>query len=106
MGLTMRKASLGVIKTIAFVAILPWLGWVILEILTSFFLSRARLPFWSDLVVFSVAWLGKDIFFILWSRWKLRRAFRGAAAFEHGRNRLPKRPLIPASVNDPLVISG
>ncbi len=105
MGLTTRKASLGVIKTIAFVAILPWLGWMILEILTSFFLSRARHPFWLESVVFSVAWLGKDLFFILRSRWKLRTTFRNAAASGQSRDRLPKRAILPASVNVPLVSS-
>ncbi len=95
MGLTTRKASLGIIKTLAFVAILPLLAWFILEILTSFLLARLRLPFWSDLVVFSVAWLGKDLFLILWSRWKLRTTFRNAAVFGKSPNHRSKPPRIP-----------
>jgi len=88
MGLTTRKATVGVLKTLAFVAVLPWLGLGIVEILISFLTVRARLPFWTDTAVFTGAWLAKDILFVVWSRWRLRRRFRDVVAFGNRRKRL------------------
>jgi hypothetical protein len=81
MGLTNRKGTVGILRTVAFVVVLPWIGLLIGQISISSLMARPRWPFWADTAMFSLSWVCKDVFFILWSRWRLRTAFRDAVAF-------------------------
>jgi len=81
MGLTTKKSNVAVIKTLGFVVILPWLAMMICQTFTMFFIGlRGNLPFWSSALIMGGLSVAKDIFFIIWSRWKLHTAFRVAAA--------------------------
>lgn len=100
MGMTTRKPSMAVLKTICFVVVLPWLGLIFIQGLTEFILRlpqwRGQFPFWTATALVSGLSVAKDLFFIFWSRWRLANRFRQQAAQEGhvpwGRNVPPRMP--------------
>ena len=105
MGLTTRKNSLAVVKTIAFVVVLPLLALGILQVLIAFLSFRAKLATWAQPLIAAAFSVATDLFFIIWSRWKLRNRFRDSAARDEGAFR-PRKPLpIPATGSAPPVIA-
>src|SRR5438876_1873609 len=85
MGLTTKKTPMAVVKTFVFVIVLPWLALMFLQgflmgFLWPFALGRGGVFygwFWLLGPAVTVAVdLGKDIFFIRWSRRKLLTGFR------------------------------
>ncbi len=79
MGMTTRKPSIAVLKTLAFSIVLPWLALIFIQGLTMITLMRPIwrniFPFWTGTVVFCVLNLAKDLFFIFWSRKRLATRF-------------------------------
>src|SRR5439155_17792829 len=80
MGLTTKKTTTAVVNMFVFVIVWPWL---VLMFLQGFamgllaFTLGLRAVFWSlGPVVMAAVNLGKDIFFIRWSRRKLLTRFR------------------------------
>jgi len=96
MGMTTRKPTMAVLKTICFVVVLPWLGLVFCEVLTGFLLRLpkwgTRFPFWTATALVSGLSVAKDLFFIFWSRHRLAHRFRQQAAQE---GRVPRRWNVP-----------
>jgi hypothetical protein len=85
MGLTTKKPGMAVIKTLAFVVILPLLAAMIFQMSIMFFINlRGRMPFWSGALITAGFGVAKDLSFIFWSRWKLHTAFRPAASSGDG----------------------
>ena len=84
MGLTTKKNTMAVVKTFAFVIVLPWLALMFLQgflmgFLFAYSLGRGGVFggwFWLGPAVIAAVNLGKDIFFICWSRRKLLTRFR------------------------------
>ncbi len=96
MGMTTRKPSIAVLKTICFVVVLPWLGLVFFEVLIEVALRlprwRSHFPFWANTALVAVLSVAKDLFFIFWSRQRLAHRFRQQAAKE---GRVPRRWNVP-----------
>ena len=110
MGLTTRKTSLAVLKTLAFVSVLPWLGLMFVQGMMMALFMFAKLPFWFGMVVVGGMSLGKDIFFIVWSRRRLLANFREAILGQSNTPAFPQAPpVIPvnetAAVAAPVVKS-
>jgi ABC-type transport system involved in cytochrome c biogenesis permease component len=98
MGLTTRKTSIAVLKTICFVMILPWLGLMFVQGLSFFMISFAHWPMWMSAAIAGVLTIAKDLFFIIWSRQRLLNRFHETVAQEGSvlRFRLPPPlPLVP-----------
>jgi ABC-type transport system involved in multi-copper enzyme maturation permease subunit len=91
MGLSNRKISMAVLKTVCFVSVLPWIaylflyGFVLLGVMLS---SRNNgQPYWGLFVASFVGALfnlGKDALFIWWGREHLLTEFRAAVAQDRG----------------------
>ena len=76
MGIKNRKAPIAVLKTILLVCIFPLLLEWFAVILTQIFSFKLKLPNWSVTVLFGGMEFVKNIFFIVWARWKLLTKFR------------------------------
>ena len=101
MGLTNRKTSIAVLKTVCYVLVLPWIALIFARI----FIMLAMIPAGitgsptAMLVVptFIVAILnlGKDCFFIWWAGHNLRVNFRGQITGDRGHRSHSSGPMPP-----------
>ena len=91
MGLTNRKISFAVLKTICFVYVLPAIaylflyGFVLVGVMVS--AGNGGQPYWGlsvALLVGTLFNLGKDIFFIQWGRSRLLKEFRATVTQDRG----------------------
>jgi ABC-type transport system involved in multi-copper enzyme maturation permease subunit len=80
MGLTNRKHSIAILKTICFVGILPSMAITFAYGMIMMTLMFAQVPFWMGMIVQCAMVLTKDGFFIVWSHRKLSSGFRDAVA--------------------------
>lgn len=87
MGLTNRKLTMAVIKTVVFVQVLPWIAQMFMMgfgmafigvIMAKAFASGGTMPFWIGMLPSMAFTLGKNIFFIAWARKRLFTRFRDA----------------------------
>ena len=103
MGLTNRKTSLAVLKTVCFVLVLPWIALIFARIFIMFAMipvgiggSHTAMLVVPPLIV-AVLTLAKDAFFILWARWNLRANFRVQITGDRGHRSRSYRPEPPPS---------
>jgi ABC-type transport system involved in cytochrome c biogenesis permease component len=82
MGLTTRKHSLAVLKSICFVLLLPWLGLIFIQGIFMGIFAFAKGPFWLTPLLVGGICLVKDLFFILWSRRRLLTQFRDTVSLK------------------------
>jgi ABC-type transport system involved in cytochrome c biogenesis permease component len=83
MGVTSRKTSIAVLKTICFVLVLPWLAEVIIQIGTMFATAKFFLGTgygqWPNIIstlAQSLLAIAINLFFVFWSRHRLLTALR------------------------------
>ncbi len=115
MGLTTKKTTMAVVKTFAFVVVLPWLALMFLEGFLMVFLAFSTglrggglggLVWWLAPAVSVTLNLGKDSFFIHWSRRRLLTRFRESITRD-GTFVAPGPPLpMPTALKPPLVASA
>ncbi len=107
MGVTSRKTSIAVLKTISFVVVLPWLVAIFVQIGGMMVaVTWLKLPFWTSSIIAAVLELMKNIFFITWSRNQLLTKFRDRVALGwQGMIVRPPVPLprIPAPAAPPVI---
>jgi hypothetical protein len=105
MGLTNRKTSVAVLKTVCFVLVLPWIalmfvrGLITIMVVTGGMGVSLTLLLLVPAAIVAVLDLAKDCFFIWWARLSLRVHFRKELTREQ---RVSYRP--PASVPPPPVL--
>jgi ABC-type transport system involved in cytochrome c biogenesis permease component len=101
MGMTTRKSSIAVLKTLAFAIVLPALALLFVQGMTMAFLMypgwRNVFPFWMAGIFVSVLNLIKNLFFIFWSRQRLATRFCHQAANDHRLPRLAVTPGFPVA---------
>jgi ABC-type transport system involved in cytochrome c biogenesis permease component len=103
MGVTTRKPSIAVLKTICFVLVLPWLALMFVQVVSMGILAYMQAPFWIGSLIVGVLFIGKDLFFIVWSRRRLLTRLRENVS--RGEAALPQLPPTPPSMNAPPIIS-
>jgi hypothetical protein len=107
MGMTSRKTSIAVLKTICFVCVLPWIASIFVQIAGMGLLARAgKWPFWLSSVISSIFELAKNVVFIVWARQRLLTRFREMAA--QGGQQVARRqrmvlPAIPVPAAPPVI---
>jgi hypothetical protein len=101
MGLTSKKTSIAVLKTLCFVCILPWFVSLFVQFTAMAFIGMATIgsksgswPIWISTLLAGMFELAKNIFFILWSRHKLRGDLREMMA-QGSRRSAPRLALPP-----------
>jgi hypothetical protein len=96
MGLTTRKPTIAILKTICFCSILPGivLGFAQVAIMIPISLSGA--PLWLMSLVYPALHVAKDIVFIAWARMKLLKDFRPAVWRDA---RFPAAYVVPATTS-------
>ncbi len=82
MGLTNRKTPVAVLKTVALAFVLPGLVLTFAQGIMMGLFVFAKWPFWFGIVASGGLSLGKNIFFIVWSRRRLLTNFRAAVLGE------------------------
>jgi ABC-type transport system involved in multi-copper enzyme maturation permease subunit len=107
MGVTSRKTSIAVLKTISFVVVLPWLVAIFVQIGGMMAaVTWLKLPFWTSSIIAAVLELMKNIFFIAWSRHQLLYKFRDRVA-RGGQGIIVRAPAslprIPAPAAPPVI---
>jgi hypothetical protein len=107
MGVTSRKTSIAVLKTISFVIVLPWLASVFVQIGGAMAaVTWLKMPFWTSAIIAAILELMKNIFFIAWSRYQLLNKFRDRVA-RGGQGMLVRAPAslprIPAPAVPPVI---
>jgi ABC-type transport system involved in multi-copper enzyme maturation permease subunit len=102
MGLTNRKTSVAVLKTICFVLVLPWIALIFITAFLSIAFAFARLAGSPGLlllvptIIIGILALGKDWFFIWLARLNLRVHFREELTRDRSpRSRRPDAPVPP-----------
>ena len=112
MGLTTKKTTMAVVKTFTFVIVLPWLALMFLQgflmAIFAFTLGGGGVfgaRFWLLVpAIITIVNLGKDIFFVCWSRRRLLFRFRDTVARDGPVvSRLP--PPLPSPPKPPLIAS-
>ena len=111
MGLTTKKTTMAVVKTFVFVVVLPWLASIFLQgILVSFLAfstgfggSFGVLVWWLRPALSVTFTVGKDIFFIRWSRRKLLTGMRDGASRDSRMVVSQRPPRLPASSKPPRI---
>jgi hypothetical protein len=98
MGLTSKKASLAVIKTIVFVQVLPSVALAFLQGLLMFGLAFAQWPGWIPGLIITVAAVAVHGSFIIFARRQLFTRFREVVARASGVSAAAKPPALPAPV--------
>jgi hypothetical protein len=84
MGLTNRKVSVAVLKTVCFVLVLPWIaltfirGFSMVLLIPAGSFGNPTMALLIPAVITGVLGLGKDVFFIRWGWLRLNRDFRDA----------------------------
>jgi hypothetical protein len=114
MGLTTKKATIAVVKAFAFVIVLPWLALMFLQGfvmgLLAFTLGAKGFFggwfWWLPSVVIALVNLGKDVFFIRWSRHKLLTRFRDTVARDAPFVVPRAPPSFPSALKPPLIVSA
>jgi ABC-type transport system involved in multi-copper enzyme maturation permease subunit len=112
MGLTNRKTSLAVLKTICFVVVLPWIAFMFARVFLMFVLiplgiTRNPNPtlFLSlPVLIVAILTLGKDGFFIWWSYHNLRVNFRKQITGDRNSRFRVARPLTPPPLPPPAML--
>lgn len=91
MGLRNRKPHIAILKTFAFVFIIPGVGFIVLQILFGVYFMNSTSVFRQLVqpVTTCLLWVAKDVAFVLWSRRQLARNFHAAVA---GMDLLRARP--------------
>ncbi len=106
MGMTSRKTSIAVLKTICFVCVLPWIASIFVQIAGMGLLARTgKWPFWLGGVISSILELAKNVFFIVWARRRLLTRFREMAARggqQVAQRRQPALAAIPVPATGPI----
>lgn len=108
MGITTRKISIAVFKTICFVIVLPAIALTFSQGMMIFMLILAKWPPWTGIVLGGGLSVSKNIFFIILARQRLFAGFRGALLRE-GRLApvaLPPPQPPPFSRPPPIVSAG
>jgi hypothetical protein len=111
MGLTNRKITIAVLKTILFICVLPWVVGIFVQIgcvMTCAFATggRSGIPMWLAFIPPMLLEFAKNIFFIAWSRRRLLTRFRQTVAETEQSShvvRISAPSPIPAVVSKPLV---
>jgi hypothetical protein len=99
MGLRSKKTSIALMKTLVLVQVLPFLAAAILQGLLMFAIMWLRVSgYWGGLMA-SVLVLLKNAAFIFWSRRRLHKIFREAAAQSFDIARPRKAPPVPPRIN-------
>src|ERR1700722_3297649 len=95
MGMTTRKTSLAVFKTICFVIVLPAIALSFGQGIMMTMLMLAKWPFWLSIAMYGVSHIAKNIFFIFLARHRLLAGFRDAMLRDgrHVTRVLPPPPL-------------
>ncbi|MDB6125753.1 MAG: family transporter protein [Pedosphaera sp.] len=101
MGVTTRKHSIAVLKTLCFVLILPWLALIFVQGVSMAALAYSKGPFWISSLIVGGLCIGKDLFFIAWSRRRLLTGLREKVS--RGEAALPLQST-PSPVNEPPII--
>jgi len=106
MGMTTRKTSLAVFKTICFVIVIPAIvlafgqGMIMATLMVGKLMSF-RWPFWISIAIGGVLSLAKNVFFIVLARQRLYNGFRDAM---HRQTRIPQitaPPQAPPPISQP-----
>jgi hypothetical protein len=114
MGVTTKKATIAVVKAFAFVIVLPWLALMFLHGfvmgLLAFTLGAPGFFggwfWWVPPAVITLVNLGKDIFFIRWSRHKLLTRFRDTVTRDAPLVVPHAPPQLPSALKPPLIVSA
>ena len=106
MGMTTRKTSIAVFKTVCFVIVIPFIvlgfaQWMIMAALMMGKLMMFQLPFWISIATGGVLSLAKNIFFIVLARHRLFSGFRDAMLREGRVPRAMAPPPVPPPVSPP-----
>ncbi|HEX3800991.1 MAG TPA: ABC transporter permease [Verrucomicrobiae bacterium] len=106
MGVTSRKASMAILKTVCFVVVLPYLIQMFIMVFGMMSAGRARLPFWIGVVFAGIFELVKNIFLIWWARNQLLTRFAERVA--RGNETMIHRPQLssrtaPITVAPPII---
>jgi hypothetical protein len=102
MGVTTRRPNIAVLKTIAFVRVVPWFvkmllqGFAVMFFAFTFRGSGTVMPFWVPYIAIGVLGIGADLMFFFIARHKLvvnfRRTVAGAAGLATRRHPPPLQP--------------
>jgi ABC-type transport system involved in multi-copper enzyme maturation permease subunit len=108
MGLTSKKASLAVIKTIVFVQVVPGVALTFLSGLLMFGMAFAQWPGWMPGVILTVVTVGVHGTFIMVARRHLFTRFRETVARAGAVSTAAKPPALPPLVqpNNPPVLTS
>lgn len=111
MGMTTRKPTIAILKTICFVIVLPWLALIFIQGVTMIVTMLPKWggfwPFWTATALVSALNVAKSLVFIYWSRRRLADRFRHQAAHEgHGAGNQMAPPSLPPIAPPPLGPSG
>jgi hypothetical protein len=105
MGLTTRKPSFAVLKTISFVLVLPWLALMFITGIFMAILAFAKGPFWMIPLLVAGICLVKDIVFITWSRRRLLTSLRETVAMNGFASSAGFVGMQPSVIVAPLVVA-
>ena len=97
MGMTTRKTSFAIFKTICFVIILPAIALLFCQGMMWAVFAFAKMPLWLSNAIVGGLSLAKNIFFVVWARQRLANGFRDAMLRE---SRIA--PYVPAQVPPPM----
>lgn len=106
MGMTTRKTSLAVLKTICFVIVIPAIVLAFGQgmIMATFMVGKLMMfhwPFWINIATGGVLSLAKNIFFIILARQRLYSGFRDAMLREARIPRIITPPPAPPPLSQP-----
>jgi hypothetical protein len=101
MGLTSRKLPVAVVKTLAFVWLIPSFALAFIQGLGMFAFSLARWPLWLAAVIPALLKAGVDVGFILYARARLRTRFRLVVTEPDRAGRMIRPPPIMSPLTNP-----
>lgn len=110
MGLTNRKTSLAVLKTICYVLVLPWIALVFIRIFSTILfiplgiVQSPTLMLVVPAAIVGLLALGKDAFFIWWAHMSLRAHFRREVTQDRNFRPIlsaPMPPVLPPALPPP-----
>jgi hypothetical protein len=110
MGLTNRKASVALLKTICYVFVLPWIGLMFARVFIMFALIPAGIAgsptvmLVVPMLIVGVLNLGKDCFFIWWAHLSLRVHFREKVTGDKGHRYRPSGSMPPPPAAPPVIL--
>jgi hypothetical protein len=112
MGMTTRKTSMAVFKTICFVVVVPAIVLSFAQGMMMGMFMFAKFPFWISIAVGGVLNLAKNIFFIVWARYRLFSRFKDAMLRESRIQhfnlppQIPPLPPLPPMAQPPILPAG